>query len=99
MLQDRSVVILPPLDSKGGGGVGLPALVPGDHLDLASIPVLALRNVQVPHSIIDEFVTASLKPKIFVLNIQLTKFFVEVIEKLTLMTVCPLISHITLGFG
>ena len=51
MPQNGSVVVLPSLDGEGGGGVGLPTLVPCDHLDLPPIPVLAFRDVKMPHSI------------------------------------------------
>ena len=60
MLEDGAVVVPPPLAGEGGGGVGLAALVPGDHLDLAAVPVLALGDVQVPHTVVDQLVTASL---------------------------------------
>ena len=61
VFEDRSVVILPPGHLESGAGVGLPALVPGDHLDLAAVPVLALGDVQVPHAVIDQLVAASLR--------------------------------------
>ena len=60
VFEDRSVVVLPPGHLERGAGVGLPALVPGDHLDLASVPVLTLGDVQVPHAVIDQLVAASL---------------------------------------
>ena len=60
MPQNRSVVVLPPLDSEGGGGVRLPTLVPRNHLNLPPIPVLALRDVKMPHSVVDQLVAASL---------------------------------------
>ena len=60
MLQNGSVVVLPALDGQCGGGVCLAALVPCDHLDLAVVPVLALGDVQVPHTVVDQLVTASL---------------------------------------
>ena len=61
VFEDRSVVVLPPGHLERGAGVGLPALVPGDHLDLASVPVLTLGYVQVPHAVIDQLVAASLR--------------------------------------
>ena len=61
MPQDRSVVVLASLDSEGGGGISLAALVPRDHLNLPAVPVLALRDVKMPHSIVDQLVSASLK--------------------------------------
>ena len=60
MLEDGAVVVPPPLAGEGGGGVGFAALVPGDHLNLATVPVLALGDVQVPHTVVDQLVTASL---------------------------------------
>ena len=63
MPQNGSVVVLPSLDGEGGGGVGLPTLVPCDHLDLPPVPVLALRDVKMPHSIVDQLVSASLNEK------------------------------------
>ena len=63
MFEDRSVVVFPPGHLEGGAGVGLPALVPGDHLDLAAVPVLALGDVQVPHAVIDQLVATSLHSK------------------------------------
>ena len=63
MFEDRSVVVLPPGHLESGAGVRLPALVPSDDLDLAAVPVLALGDVQVPHSVVDELVTASLHNK------------------------------------
>ena len=92
VLEDRSVVVLPPVDLESGAGVGLPALVPGDHLDLASVPVLTLGDVQVPHTVVDQLVTAPL-------NMKNIKRHVCLHEAITLMTVCPLMSHITLGLG
>ena len=61
MFEDRSVVVLPPVDLESGAGVGLSALVPGDDLDLAAVSVLALGDVQVPHAVVDQLVSASLK--------------------------------------
>ena len=63
MFEDRSVVILPPGNLESGAGVGLPALVPGDDLDLAAVSVLALGDVQVPHAVIDQLVAAALNIK------------------------------------
>ena len=60
VFEDRSVVVLPPVDLESGAGVGLSALVPGDHLNLAPVSVLTLRDVQVPHTVIDQLVAASL---------------------------------------
>ena len=60
MLEDGAVVVPPPFAGEGGGGVGLAALVPGDHLNLAAVPVLALGDVQVPHAVVDQLVAASL---------------------------------------
>ena len=81
MFEDRSVVILPPGHLESGAGVGLPALVPGDHLDLAAVPVLALGDVQVPHAVVDQLVSASLKIE----DYQLRSIFYR--EDITLMTV------------
>ena len=60
MPQNRSVVILPSLDREGGGGVRLTALVPCDYLNLAAVPVLAFWDVKMPHSIVDQLMSASL---------------------------------------
>ena len=60
VLEDRSVVVLPPGHLEARVGVGLSALVPGDDLDLAAVSVLALGDVQVPHAVIDQLVAASL---------------------------------------
>ena len=62
--QNRSVVVLPSLDSEGGGGVRLATLVPCNHLNLSAIPVLAFWDVKMPHSIIDQLVSASLNETI-----------------------------------
>ena len=61
MLEHRSVVVPPRGDCEGGGGVGLSALVAGDHLDLSAVRVATLGNVKVPHAVIDQLVSASLK--------------------------------------
>ena len=60
MLENRSVVILPPANLESGAGVGLATLIPRDHLDLAPVSVLTLGDVKMPHSIIDQLVSASL---------------------------------------
>ena len=44
VLEDGSVVVPPPAGLEGGGGVGLPQLVPRDHIDLAAL--LALGDLQ-----------------------------------------------------
>ena len=61
MPQNRSIIIFPPLDSEGGGGIRLSALVPRNHLDFTAVPVLAFGDVQMPHAVIDQLVSASLK--------------------------------------
>ena len=68
MPQNRSIIIFPPLDSEGGGGIRLAALVPRNHLDFAAVPVLAFRDVQVPHAVIDQLVSASLNIKNYKLS-------------------------------
>ena len=68
VFEDRSVVVLPPGDLESGAGIGLPALVPGDHLDLASVSVLTLRDFQVPHTVIDQLMSASLNIKNYKLS-------------------------------
>ena len=60
VLQYRSVVIPSALHGQRRCRVALAALVPGDHFDLAVVPVLTLRDVQVPHTVVDQLVTASL---------------------------------------
>ena len=60
MLENISVVILPPGDLEGGAGIGLTTLIPCNHLNFASIPVLTLGDVKMPHAIIDQLVSASL---------------------------------------
>ena len=76
MPQNRSIVVLPSLDSEGGGGVRLPTLVPRNHLNLPPIPVLALRDVKMPHSVVDQLVSASLNEmidfKVFLKNVHCT---------------------------
>ena len=64
MPQNRSVVVLPSLDREGGGGIRLTALVPCDYLDFAAVPVLTFRDVKMPHSIVDQLMSASLNKKI-----------------------------------
>ena len=64
MPQNRSVVVLPSLDSEGGGGVCLTTLVPCDHLNLPAVSVLAFWNVKMPHTIVDQLVSASLNETI-----------------------------------
>ena len=61
VFEDRSVVILPPGHLESGAGVGLTTLVPGDDLNLATVPVLGLGDVEVPHAVVDQLVSASLK--------------------------------------
>ena len=60
MLENGTVVVLATFDSEGGGGVGLAALVPRDDLNLAVVSVLALGDVQMPHAVVDQLVSASL---------------------------------------
>ena len=59
MLEDVPEVVPPPLDLEVSGGVGLAHLVPGDHLNLATLH--ALGDLQVPHTIKDKLPTAALK--------------------------------------
>ena len=68
VFEDRSVVILPPGNLESGAGVGLPALVPGDHLDLPPVPVLALGDVEVPHTVVDQLVAAPLNIQYYKLS-------------------------------
>ena len=60
MLQHGSVVVLASLHGEARSGVRLAALVARNHLDLAVVTVLALGNVQVPHAVVDQLVTAAL---------------------------------------
>merc|ERR1712213_296591 len=53
----------PPLRTRtaeGGGGIRLSALVPRNPLDFTAVPVLAFGDVQVPHAVIDQLVSASI---------------------------------------
>ena len=81
MSQNRSVVVLPPSDSQGCGGVGFSALISCNNFYLASISVLALGNVKMPHTIVDQLVTASLEME------DVLVWLLQKLLKLTLMTV------------
>ena len=85
MPQDRSVVVLASLDSEGGGGISLAALVPCDHLNLPAVPVLALRDVKMPHSVVDQLVSASLNEmidfQVFLKNVHCTLSMLSLITK------------------
>ena len=61
MPENRAVVIFPPLASKSCGGIGLATLVPCNHFNLSTVSVLALGDVKVPHPVIDQLVSASLR--------------------------------------
>ena len=60
MFEDRSVVILAPGNLESCAGVGLTTLVTSNNLNLSAISVLTLGDIQVPHAIIDQLMTASL---------------------------------------
>jgi len=51
--EDGSVVVLPGGDLQGGGGVRLSALVARDDLNLAGVEVATLRDVEVPHAVVN----------------------------------------------
>ena len=72
VFEDGSVVVLPPGHLEACAGVGLSALVPGYHLNLAPVSVLTLGDVKMPHSIIDQLVSASLN--LDILNYNSHKF-------------------------
>ena len=60
MFKNISVVILPPGNLEGGAGIGLTTLIPCNDLNFTPIPVLTLGDVKMPHTIIDQLVSASL---------------------------------------
>lgn len=61
MLEDGSVVVPPWRDGESCRGVGLSALVTGNDLDLAPVCVAALGDVKVPHAVVNELVSTSLR--------------------------------------
>ncbi len=63
VLEDGPVVISPGRDGERGAGVGLAARVARDHLDLARVGVAASRDVQVPHAVVQQLVSAALQTR------------------------------------
>lgn len=58
--KNGSVVVLSGGDLESGRGVSLAALVPGDDLNFSGVDVTTLRDVKVPHTVVDKLVLASL---------------------------------------